>query len=191
MSYYDPRNESTRRYTSADAYQQGYDDGYGYEPTYQQPTYQQQPQAPQPQQPPMIDLPKYAIGSILVTVVITLAAWLLTAVMNAIFRLSDAPAFAAAQRPFDITVIAVALLTLCGAGLLAMLIHTAPRPGMFFLLIAGLAGLIVTFGPVLMGTATWQTWVATGVINAMLSFLVPYLLLKVAKATTDPRRVQL
>lgn len=189
MSNYDPRDDRTQRYGPADAYRQGYEDAYP------QPDYAHKPQyAPAPSTPAaphVIDVPKFAIGSILVAVVAGLAAWLTTAALNAIYRTSDAPAFAAAERPFTVTIVAASLLTLVGAGLLALLIFSAPRPGLFFILIATLAGLVITLGPLLSGATSWQMWISTGVINALLAILVPYLLLKVGRATTDLRRVQL
>ena len=68
---------------------------------------------------------------------------------------------------------------------------SAPRPGLFFILIAVLAGLTITVGPLLSGSTSWQMWVSTGVVNALLAVVVPYLLLKVGRATVDQRRVRL
>ncbi|BDH56572.1 hypothetical protein [Tsukamurella sp. PLM1] len=184
MSYYDPQDDRTRPYGPADGYRQGYEDGYA-----QQPEVNQQPARPRTQPP--LDIPKFVIGSLLVAVVAGLAAWLLTAALNAIYRMSDAPAFAAAQRPFTTTVVAATFLTLIGAALLAALITTAPRPGLFFGLIATLAGLVITVGPLLSGATSWQMWISTGLINAMLAVLIPVLLLMVGRATVDPNRVRL
>jgi hypothetical protein len=187
MSYYDPRDDRTRQYGPADAYQQGYEDAA----TRQQYTQPEPERRRRPAAPRVLDLPKFAIGSALVAVVTALAAWLTTAALNALYRLSDAPAYAAAQRPFTLTIVAAALLTMVGAGLLALLIFSAPRPGLFFILIAILAGLVITVGPLLSGSTSWQMWVSTGVINSLLAVVVPYLLLKVGRATVDQHRVRL
>ncbi|KXP09104.1 hypothetical protein AXK57_15005 [Tsukamurella pulmonis] len=182
MSYYDPRDDRTRQFGPADGYQQGYEDAYAEQP-------QARPAAPR--EAPPLDIPKFVMGSVLVAVVAGLAAWLLTAALNAIYRLSDAPAFAAAQRPLTMTIASATFLTLIGAALLATLIVSAPRPGLFFGLIATLAGLAITLGPLLSGATSWQMWISTGLINAMLAVLIPILLLMVGRATVDPRRVQL
>lgn len=184
MSYYDPHDDRTRSYGPADGYRQGYEDAYG-----QQPDPYAQPE--RPRQNPPLDIGKYVMGAVLVAVVVGLAAWLLTAALNAIYRLSDAPAFAAAERPFTMTIVSATFLTLIGAALLAVLIVSAPRPGLFFGLIATLAGLVITVGPLLSGATSWQMWISTGLINALLSVLIPVLLLLVGRATVDPARVRL
>lgn len=184
MSYYDPQDDRTRQYGPADGYRQGYEDAQT-----QRSEYYQQPE--QPKAPPVLDIPKFVIGALLVAVVAGLAAWLLTVALNAIYRMSDAPAFAAAQRPFTLTIAAATFLTLIGAALLAVMIMSAPRPGLFFGLIATLAGLVITLGPLLSGATSWQMWISTGLINALLCVLVPILLLQVGRATVDQNRVRL
>ncbi|MDF0532540.1 hypothetical protein P0W64_15130 [Tsukamurella sp. 8F] len=190
MSYYDPRDDRTRALGPADAYQQGYDDAYTqqqYTQGHAQPGYA--PTA-QPKQPPALDIPKFVMGSLLVAVVAGLAAWLTTAALNWLYRLADSPAFAAAERPLTLTIVGAAFLTLVGAGLLALLIMSAPRPGLFFVLIATGAGLVITLGPLASGATSWQMWVSTGVINVVLCLVVPILLYQVGRATANPRRVR-
>ncbi len=184
MSYYDPRDDRTQQFGAHDAYQQGYEDAY-----------RQQHQTGQVadvryQEPPVLDVPKFVIGSLLVAVVAGLGAWLTTAALNWLYRLADTPDFAAAQRSLTLTIVAAAFLTLVGAGLLALLITSAPRPGLFFVLIATGVGLVITLGPLASGASSWQMWVSTGVINVVLCLIVPILLYKVGRATTDLRRVR-
>ncbi|GAA4392683.1 hypothetical protein [Tsukamurella soli] len=183
MTYYDPRDERTQQFGPNDAYQQGYEDAYREQHATGR-------AAATRSEPPVLDVPKFVMGSVLVAVVAGLAAWLATSALNWLYRLADSADFAAAQRSLTLTIVAAAFLTLIGAGLLALLITSAPRPGLFFILIAIGAGLVITLGPLASGASSWQMWVSTGVINVVLCLVVPILLYQVGRATTDARRVR-